>query len=246
MGFFSSIGSAIGSVCSSVGSAIGSACSAIGSAISSFATGVGTVVGSIISALTPVAAALGKFANTFLQALGILKPNEDIQEMGDRALQAADKGITIDKFEKFDEYMAALRDFKLDPEQSAKRNSAAKMVAGLGVGTIATEEKFNLDRGSLNGMWLLPMANPGYFTPERMQTLVSTGRLGGDIFSYLEKRLSAGDTRTLEKRLEINPDGSAMSETELDTHYDEMHAARDNFADLGKQAEAKHSQAQGV
>lgn len=246
MGIFSSICSAVGSICSSVGSAIGSACSAIGSAISSFATGIATVIGGIISALTPVAAALGKFANAFLQGLGILKPDEKVEDFGDRALQAADKGITIDKFKNFDDYMSALRDFKLDPEQSAKRSSAEKMVAGLGVGTIATEDKFNLDRGSLNGMWLLPMANSGYFTPERMQTLVNTGRLGGDIFAYLEKRLSAGDTRTLEKRLEINPDGSAMNGTQLDTLYDELHAARDNFTNLGEQAEAKHSQTQGV
>lgn len=241
MGFWSAVCSAA----SSVSSAIGRACSAIGSTLSSFANGVGTIIGGIVSALSPVAAALGKFANAFLQGLGILKPNEDTQEMGDRALQAADKGITIDKFKNFDDYMTALRDFKLDPEQSAKRSSAEKMVAGLGVGTIATEDKFNLDRGSLNGMWLLPMANPGYFTPERMQTLVSTGRLGGDIFAYLEKRLSAGDMRTIEKRLEINPDGSAMNASELDTHYDQMHATRDNFTELGKQAETKHSQANG-
>lgn len=233
------------SVASSVGSAIGSVCSSIGSALSSFATGVGTVIGGIISALAPVAAALGKFANAFLQGLGLLKPEEDVEDMGDRALQAAEQGITIDKFENFDEYMAALRDFKLDPEQSAKRSSAEKMVAGLGVGTVAAEEKFNLDRGALNGMWLLPMANPGYFTPERMQTLVSSGRLGGDIFAYLEKRLSAGDTRTLEKRLEVNADGSAMSDSQLDTLYDELHAARDNFAELAQKAEANNRQNQG-
>lgn len=246
MGLLSSIVSAVSSACSSVSSAVGSVCSAIGGAISSFAAGVGTVIGGIISALSPVAEGLGKFANAFLQALGILKPDEKVDDLGDRALQAADKGITIDKFENFDEYMAALRDFKLDPEESAKRSAAEKMVAGLGVGTIATEKKFNMEHGALNGMWLLPMANPSYFTPERMQTLVSTGRLGGDIFAYLEKRLSAGDTRTLEKRLEINADGSEMSNAELDTLYDELHAARDNFTEISKQAEAEHRQRQGV
>lgn len=171
MGFLSSVGSFF----SSVGSAIGSVCSSIGSALSSFATGVGTVIGGIISALAPVAAALGKFANAFLQGLGLLKPEEDVEDMGDRALQAAEQGITIDKFENFDEYMAALRDFKLDPEQSAKRSSAEKMVAGLGVGTVAAEEKFNLDRGALNGMWLLPMANPGYFARSACKRWLAVG-----------------------------------------------------------------------
>lgn len=241
MGFWSSIGSAI----SSVGSAIGSACSAIGSAVSSFASSIAPVIGSIASALAPVATGLAKFATDFLQKLGILKPEENTEDMGDRALQAADRGITIDKFENFDDYMTKLREEPLDPEKSKKYSDTEKLVAGLGVGTVGVEEKFNMERGSLNGMWLLPMANGQYFNPERMQTLVSTGRLGGDVFAYLEKRLSAGDTRSLEKRLEINADGTSMNNAEMNTLYDALDSARESFSDMTQKAEEAHQNKQG-
>lgn len=237
MGFWSNLGGAISSACSAIGGAISSACGSIGSALSSFATGVGTVLGGLVSTLAPVAEAIGKFANILLQGFGILKPNENIEDLGDRALQAKDQGITMDQFENFDDYMNALRNFKLDPDVTTKSSKAEKLVAGIGVGTIGVEDKFNAERGSLNGMWLLPIANPSYFTPERIQTMISTGRFGGDILAYLEKRLSGSESRNIEKSFEINSDGSAMDKTELNKLYDELDNARHHWADLIKQLE---------
>ncbi len=238
MGWFSS-------VCSSIGSAIGSVCSRIGGAVSSFASGVGSVIGGLISGLPAALGTLGKVASAIFQGLGIFKPDEKPPELGDRALQAAEQGITVEKFDNFADYMTELRKFPLDPEKSKKYSESEKMVAGVGVGTMGTEEKFNMASGSLNSMWLLPMANEKYFTPDRMQTLISTGRLGGDVFAYLEKRLSAGETRTLEKRLEINPDGSAMNNDEINALYDELDNARDHFAQQCTQVENEHKSKQG-
>lgn len=234
MGWLSGIGNAISSGFSAVGGAISSACASIGSALSSFSTSVGTVLGGLVSALAPVAEAVSKFANTLLQGLGILKSDENIEALGDRALQAKEQGITMDKFDKFDDYMTALREFKLDPLETAKSSPAAKLVAGMGVGTVGVEDKFNVERGSLNGMWLLPVANSDYFTPERMQTMISTGRLGGDVFAYLEKRLSGSETRDIEKSFEINADGSPMDKTELNRLYDALDDARNNWGELIK------------
>jgi hypothetical protein len=233
---------AIISTIGSIGSAVASAVSTIGSAISSFASSIGPVLGSVIDALKPVAEALGRFVNAFLQGLGILQPNEKVEDIGERALQAAGKGITIDKFDNFDDYMDALRKFEVDPDIAAKRSPAEKLVAGIGVGTIGVEDKFHAERGSLNGMWLLPLTNPEYFTSERMQSLVSTGRLGGDIYAYLEKRLSGGEARGIEKSLEVGADGKPMNEAEQDKLYGALDAARDRWADLAKQVEAKHNQ----
>lgn len=235
MGIFSAIGSAISSGLSPISSGV----NAIGSALSSFSTGIGVVLGNVITALAPVAQAIGKFANAFLQGLGILKPDEKIEDFGDRALQAADQGITMDKFENFDDYMKALRDFTPDPEVSAKRSHAEKLVAGMGVGTIGVEDKFNAERGSLNGIWLLPVANPDYFTPDRMQGLASAGRLGDDIFAYLEKQLAGSEARGFEKSLEIDLDGKRMNAPDLVTLYSALDSARTNWADLSKQVEAK-------
>lgn len=242
MGLFSSIGSFFSSACSAISSAV----SSMGSALSSFAASVGTVLGNVISALTPVAQAIGKFANAFLQGLGIIKPDEKIEELGERALQAKDHGITMDGFDNFDDYMAALRDFKVDPEISAKRSTAEKLVAGMGVGTIGVEDKFNAERGSLNGMWLLPIANPTYFTPERMESLVSTGRLGGDIFAYLEKRLSGGEASKFEDKLGFDANGNPLNKTAMDSLYGALDQAQENWADLAKQVAAQRPPQQGV
>lgn len=223
----------VGSICSSIGSAFSSACSALGSALSSFATSIASTLGSVISSLGPVAEALGKFANAFLQGMGILRPNETTEDMGDRALQAAEKGITPEKFQNFEAYMSELRNFDIDPERSIKRSSAEKLVAGIGIGTVGMEDKFNLDRGSLNSMWLLPITNADYFTPARMETLLTSGRLGGDVFAYLEKRLSGSENQAFEKQLDI--DGNT------DILYEALDSAREKWAELAKQVEARNN-----
>jgi hypothetical protein len=142
--------------------------------------------------------------------------------------------------------MGALRELKLDPELSTKRSTAEKLVAGMAVGTVGVEDKFNAERGSLNGLWLLPMANPDYFTPDRMQSIISSGRLGGDVFAYLEKRLSGSEIRNFEKKLEINPGGTLMSTQDLDTLYNALDEARNNFAGMTKQVESQNNASQGV
>lgn len=230
MGFWSSVGSFVGSVCSAVGSAISSTVSAIGTAVSSFASGLGAVIGGVIEALAPVAEAIGKFANAFLTGLGILKPDEDVGDMGERALQAAEHGITMDKFDNFEDYMEAIRDFEIDEVKAANRKPSEKLLAGMSLGTVGVEDKYNLERGSLNGMWLLPMANADYFTPERMESWIQNGRLGQgeDIFAYLSKKLEVGEANAFEAALEVNEDGTIMREEQKEQLYSALDSAVEN------------------
>lgn len=229
----------ISSFCGSVASAISSACSAIGGALSSFSSSVAPMLGAITTVLSVVGEALGKFAQGFLQGLGILKENERPEDFGDRAIQASHKGITIEKFENFEDYMNALRDFKPDIELSKKTSYAEKLVAGLGLGTVGVEDKFGLDRGSLNGMWFLPMTNPEYFTVDKMIDLVSAGRLGGDPFAYLEKRLNGADARNFEKSLEVNSDGTSMNDSALESLHGALDSAQERWAELSAQIQEK-------
>lgn len=227
MGFWGAICSIGSSITSGISSAVGS----IGNALVSFASNVGPVIAKIVTELEPVAVALGKFAAAFLQGMGVLKPNEKPEDIGERALQAAEKGVTIEQFDNFDSYLAALRDFDLDAEKAAKRSTAEKLVAGIGVCTIAMERKYNAAPGSLDTLWLLPIANPSYFTPERMQSIVSTGQFTGDVFAYLDKRLSAGDSSRVEDALMVGP-GSK------EKHYEALDQARDRWERLEQQIES--------
>lgn len=227
----------------SAGAAIASSVATIGTAVSSFAATIAPTLGSILTTLKTYAEPLAKFANTFLQLLDILKPGEKIDDMGDRALQAADKGITMDKFEKFDDYMNALRKFELDPEQSAKNSPVAKLVAGVGISTIGVEDKFNAQRGSLNALWLLPLVNPGYFTPEKMQGWLAAGKLGGDILAYLDRRQSGGEARSFEKALETGPNEASIPGVEKEKLYEALDSAREQWAEIArKMKDSDHSQ----
>ena len=228
MGFFSSIGSAI----SNIGSAIGNAVSSIGSALSSFSTGIAPVIGGVLEKLAPAAKAVCIIANALLQSFGILKPNEKIDEMGDRALQAAENGLTIDDFEDFDSYMEALRNFEPDPVKSENYSLAEKIVSGLGVGTVGMEEKFDSEPGSLDSVWLLPLANPEYFNTDKLQNILSSGCFNGDAFAYLEKRLTGGESRSFEKAMEVGADGKVMNADERSELYQALENAQDNWSTM--------------
>ncbi|WP_370560313.1 hypothetical protein [Edwardsiella tarda] len=226
MGLFSVIPSVVSACVSVVGS--------LGSALSSFANGISAVIGAISSTLPKLSEALGQFANALLKGFGVLKPDEDIEEQGERALQAAEQGVTVDKFDDFDDYVAALRSFELDPDKADKRSRAEKLSAGIGIGTVALEKKFELAPGSLNGIWLLPLANPEYFTATRVGDLVNGGKFSGDIYAYLERRLSVGDGYRFETTL---ANSAGMGEKQNLLHA--LDKACNNWMDIQAQLSQK-------
>lgn len=243
MGFFSSIGNAISSSFDSLSRGFSAVCdtvSTIGKSVAEFAHAIKPVLGPILTTIAtvvphPIVKFVATFANTVLQALSIFHPSENVEDMGDRALQAAEEGITMDKFDKFDDYMAALRNFDLNPESSQKYSPAEKLVAGLGIATAGVEDKFNAEPGSLNNLWLLPIANSEYFTPERIKGLLENGKLIGDVGAYLEKRMSGEEASEFRKNLEVTPEGKPMNDTELGKLYDALSSARTEWAELSKQ-----------
>lgn len=239
MGFWSSVGSAISSGFSAVCSTV----SAIGSAVSSFANSIKPVLGPVLSTIAslvphPAVKAIANFANALLHALAIFQPQETVQDMGDRALQAADQGITLEKFDKFDEYMDALRNFDINPELSKKYTPVEKFVAGLGIATVGIEDKFNAERGSLNNVWLLPLTNAEYFTPERVTSLLENGKQIGDVSAYLGKSMSGEEASEFRKNYEITPEGKPMNDAELGKLYDALDSSRAEWAKLEQQIKA--------
>lgn len=247
MSFLSSLSSAISSGINAVSSGFNAVCntvSTIGSAVSSFANSIKPVLGPVLTTIAqlvphPVVKAVANFANTLLHALAIFRPDETVQDMGERALQAAEQGITLDKYDnKFDEYMAALRDFDLNPESAEKYSPVEKFVAGLGIATVGIEDKFNAEHGSLNSIWLLPATNADYFTSDRIKSLLENGKLIGDVGAYLEKRLSGEEASEFRKNLEITPEGKPMNDSELGKLYNALDSSRAEWAKLEQQIKA--------
>lgn len=243
MNWFSSAMSSIGDAISSGFSAVCKTVSTIGSAVSSFANSIKPVLGPVLSTIAnlvphPAVKAVANFANALLHALAIFQPQETVQDMGDRALQAADQGITLEKFDKFDEYMDALRNFDINPELSEKYTPVEKFVAGLGIATVGIEDKFNAEPGSLNDVWLLPLTNSEYFTPERVTSLLENGKQIGDVSAYLEKKMNGEEASQFEKNFAVNSDGIPMNNTELGKLYDALDSSRAEWAKLEQQIKA--------
>lgn len=239
MGLLSSIGGFVSSCVSSIGSTISSAVGSIGSAAFSFASKVAPAIGSILSKVPTVLATVSPWVSALSWGLSLFRSDEKVEDIGDRALQASERDdIKPEKFANFDQYMEALRNFEVNPDVSKKTSQATKVVAGMAVATLGMEEKFKLSRGSLDGVWLLPVTNPDYFTPERVKSLLEHGKLVGDVGAYLEKRMSGEEASTFRKSYEVTPEGKPMNDTELGQLYNALDKARAEWAELDKKIKA--------
>ena len=229
MGLLSSIGGFVSSCVSSIGSTISSAVGSIGSAAFSFASKVAPAIGSILSKVPTVLATVSPWVSALSWGLSLFRSDEKVEDIGDRALQASERDdIKPEKFANFDQYMEALRNFEVNPDVSKKTS----------VATLGMEEKFKLSRGSLDGVWLLPVTNPDYFTPERVKSLLEHGKLVGDVGAYLEKRMSGEEASTFRKSYEVTPEGKPMNDTELGQLYNALDKARAEWAELDKKIKA--------
>ena len=96
MGFWSGVCSFVSSACRTVCSAIGSVGRGALSLIKGCAIGVGKIVGGIWGGIG--------------RMLGVLAPQEQPEEIGERAFQGAEQGIKPEQFKTNQEYIQALRD----------------------------------------------------------------------------------------------------------------------------------------
>lgn len=214
--------------------AITTAVATIGPAVSSFATKVAPLITTALSKAPALLSRVSDFASVFLGLTNVFKQGEKVDEIGEASLQAADKGITPDQFDDFDEYMEELRNYPIDPKTAAARSPIEKTVAGMAIGSVGLERRYNANPGDFKDVWLLPLAHPDYFTSERMKSIVSQGRLTYSLYDYLNSNLSGSQARTLEKDL--------VSRLEIDNHDDEsigqlyetLDEAKDNVQEFYK------------
>ena len=226
MGFWSSVGSAISSACSSIGSAIGSACSSIMGGISSVISNAGSLFSALAVAI-PITGALGKVVaalDIIGKILGVQEPDEDTDDIGDRAIQAQEAGISPENYATYQEYSAAIKSFELDPKRSAEISDLDKKLAGIATQAWAYEEKFGVD-----GVGLLTktVESPDYFTGDRLASFLDKVENISDVVQYLDGKLSSNERNAVEAKLveaekTINPEKTnADIYKELDTYRHE-------------------------
>lgn len=121
-----------------------------------------------------------------MKGLGLIKPDEEVTDLGDKALQAADDGITPEKYDTYEEYLKAIEDFDLDPEKSKDIDDGKKLEKGVEVITATLVERY----GEVMGDFLLLIGkNQPYFF-ERMPLITTVMRDSlanfGDIVRYIQ------------------------------------------------------------
>ena len=110
------------------------------------------IIDDILGAITAVAlaiqavAVIGQILMTVAKALGLIEDDQQsVEDLGDKAIQAADEGIVPENYESYEEYLHDVENFELDPEKSASIKQEEKIAKGAEVLLKAADEKLGTD-----------------------------------------------------------------------------------------------------
>ena len=126
--------------------------------------------------------AIGNALASIAKALGIIKPERDVEEIGDRALQAEEKGMTPDKYASYEAWVKEIEkdDWGYDPEKNKDMAPEQKVLKGVEVSTAVTMEKF--PEVPIQQFFSLAAKNPEFFTVDRMDEIANLASTDADAF----------------------------------------------------------------
>mgnify|MGYP001274462706 CR=1 FL=1 len=123
-----------GAICS-IGASIAGA--VMGSPIVQAAMSFGTSIAASVATMSIPQVLLAVYTCILIaKELGILQPEQnekDVEELGNKVIQADEKGIRPDKYKTYDEYMKEIENFKVDPVKTANIDQKDKLSKGLGL-----------------------------------------------------------------------------------------------------------------
>ena len=117
--------------------------------------------------------------------LGLIEPETDVEDLGDKAIQS---DLKPDDFDCYEEYLKAVEDYKLDPEKSKLSTEEKKIQKGieLTVGVMIDKyQDFSMDK-------FINMIghNQNFFTEAKMGELAKVIKMDGqsitDILHYVD------------------------------------------------------------
>jgi len=144
--------------------------------LGSLVAGLLSVGKSLLSLALPslVMKGIGAAITGFAKALGIGvdKDDKDVEEIGDRAMQAEEKGMTPDKFDNNEAWLNEIEkdDWGYDPEKNKDLDPREKMAKGIDVSAALCAEKLPDDL-HLGDFFNTVFKNYELFTPESMTEL---------------------------------------------------------------------------
>lgn len=181
-------------------------------ALLSIGSTVASAIGSALSGALRVLETVCTAIQVICKILGVGKPDEKIEDIGDRAIQAEEAGIVPENFDTYEEYRRKVDEFKIDSEKSKEITLERKLLKGIELQVIGLENKYpQIGWGTLIQY---AATNPEYFTPKRMEHLGEVLKKNPerveDIATYLQGEEKNEDkffdTQDLLKEIEKNID----------------------------------------
>jgi hypothetical protein len=174
----------------------GALSSVIGSVLSSSISAIAPVLGMALDIIQKVA----NVAKEVLVSLGIIKPEQEMDDLGDRVIQAGEQGIKPENYEKFDDYAEALRTFELDPEKSKKIDEKDKLAGSLGFASAAIQDRFKgSDVGDIAQLWNLAAKMPEFFNADLIKSMLPSTQDFSSISDYFAGKLGREDKLEVSK-----------------------------------------------
>ena len=173
---------------------------------------------------------IGNAISSIAKALGIIKPERDIEEIGDRALQAEEKGITPDKFDSYEAWIKAIDedDWGYDPDKNKDKSPEEKILKGVEVSTAVVMEKF--PDLPIKDFFTVTNENKDFFNVERMTEI---GKLAqndadsfGDIVKYVTGSVKDHTSIDLATNLLMDIEKNIEPGISDDTAYDKVASFR--------------------
>lgn len=156
------------------------------------------VVGSIVTAAVSVSKVLvsvglavqglkmiGNAIGSIAKALGIIKPERDVEELGDRALQAEEQGITPDQYSSYAAWVRDIEkdDWGYDPEKNKDMDPEKKIEKGVEVSSGVAIESF--PELPIQEFLTLAGTNQDFFTMDRMAEIGKLANTDVDAFGKI-------------------------------------------------------------
>ena len=130
--------------------------------------------GLAINALT----ALGNALMGIAKVVGLIQPEMNVEDLGDKALQAEEAGIKPEKYNSYAEYVKAVEGFKVDLEKSKLLLEEEKVKKGIELVSGVTIERF--EGFPIEEFFTYTKNNPEYFTEARMKELGKLMKIDGE------------------------------------------------------------------
>ena len=157
-------------------------------------------------------------------AVGIMDGTETVEDLGERALEAAEKGINIDDYDNTDEYLRDIREIPLN-ENREKYSNEDRSIAGISVLGSILRQKIGLEP-NLYGLFV---QYRDFFTDERVRRYIKyadkTGCYINDIRNFFSSNTTF-DERERAYNLLVEAEKSSVHDFNSEAFDNELYKAK--------------------